>query len=122
MPRLALASILLAACASGSRAGPACVQDSATAVERPTLTVRPSGTADVLGDDDVALKTACDRLRKGGGTIVLGTGTYTIRRQVVLPPDLVLRGEEGVVLRLPPPALTSAMAPAGQNELEIAGE
>lgn len=121
MPRLALAPILLAACASGPSARPARVQDSAAAAERPTLTVRPSGAADIVGDDDVALKAACDRLRKSGGTLVLGAGTYVIRRQVVLPTDFVLRGEEGAVLRLPSPALTGPVAAAGSTELEIAG-
>ncbi|NOT31796.1 MAG: right-handed parallel beta-helix repeat-containing protein [Planctomycetes bacterium] len=36
-----------------------------------------------------------------------------------LPKDIVLRGEEGTVLALPAPALTSAAAEAGARELEL---
>jgi hypothetical protein len=40
--------------------------------ERPTLTVRQAEPADLVGNDDVVLKAACDELRRDGGTLVLG--------------------------------------------------
>jgi parallel beta-helix repeat protein len=85
-----------------------------------TVTLRQTGTADVVGNDDVALKAACDLLRTSGGTLVVGPGRYTIRRTTYLPANIVLRGEEGAVLALPSPVLTAAEAPAGAKELVFA--
>jgi hypothetical protein len=85
------------------------------------LTVRQSGPADLVGSDDVVLKAACDRLRTRGGTLVLGPGRYVVRRSLLLPANLVLRGEPGAVLALPSPSLTAADAPAGARELVLAG-
>src|SRR5262245_60006809 len=65
------------------------------AKERPTVTVRQSAPADFVGADDVPLKAACDKLRNSGGTIVVGPGRYLIRRSIVLPANIVLRGETG---------------------------
>lgn len=88
---------------------------------RPTLVLRQSGEADVVGDDDVALAAAFERLRAGGGTLVLGAGRYVVRRALFLPKDFVLRGEEGAVLALPAPVLSAETAPAGARELLVAG-
>jgi len=89
--------------------------------ERPTLTVRQAAPADLVGADDVVLKAACDMLRKSGGTLVLGPGRYVVRRSIVLPANIVLRGEPGAVLALPSPVFTAAAAPAGAKELVVAG-
>jgi hypothetical protein len=90
--------------------------------ERPTITVRSAGEArddaDLVGDDDRVLLEALDRLRQGG-TLVLGAGRYTIRRALRLPPDLVLRGEDGATLVLPAPVLTAAAAAAGATRVEL---
>jgi hypothetical protein len=115
---LFLAAVWIAACA-GPRG--ALQEGSALAPERPTLHVRQAAPADVVGDDDVAIETAVKRLRKTGGTLVLGPGRYVVRRQIELPPDLVLRGEEGAILRLPSPALTAAPAAQGSSALEVEG-
>ncbi len=86
-----------------------------------TVTVRQSGSADVVGNDDAAIRAGLDRLGQAGGTLVLGPGRYTMRRSIFLPKDVVLRGEQGAVLALPPPALTAGAAAAGTKELVIAG-
>lgn len=107
-----------------SCAAPLFARQSATpapAQERPTLTVRQSAPADLVGADDEVIKTACDRLRPSGGTLVLGPGRYTIRRSIVLPANFVLRGEPGAILALPSPVLTAEKAAAGAKELVIAG-
>jgi len=111
--------IALGALAPGAPA--ACGVQEAVAVERPTLRVAQAAPADVVGADDAALQAACDRLRKSGGTIVIGPGRYAIRRQVNLPPDLVLRGEPGAILYQPAPVLTARAATAGSRALELAG-
>lgn len=87
----------------------------------PELHVRQAAPADLVGDDDVVLKQACDRLRKSGGTLVVGPGRWTLRRTLVLPTNFTLRGEEGAVLVLPPPVLTGPAAAAGAKELVVAG-
>jgi len=86
--------------------------------ERPTVVLRQAGTADVLGDDDVALQNAANRL-KGGGTLVIGPGRYVLRRTVFLPVDVVVRGEEGAVLVLPKPVLAAEAAHASSKELHL---
>src|SRR5262245_26301953 len=94
----------------------ACAQ---SAVTGPTVSVRQSAPADFVGSDDVALKAACDRLRKSGGTLVIGPGRFVVRRSVVLPANIVVRGEPGAILALPSPVLTASAASAGAQELEI---
>jgi parallel beta-helix repeat protein len=90
--------------------------------ERPTVIVRQAEPADLVGNDDVAIKAACDRLRRsGGGTLVLGPGRYVVRRSLVLPANFVLRGEPGAVLAMPAPVLTGEAAAAGSRELVVAG-
>ena len=112
--------IALGALVPGAQA--ACgAQETDAAVERPTLHLRQTAPADVVGADDAALQAACDRLRKTGGTLVIGPGRHVIRRQVNLPPDLVLRGEPGAILAQPSPVLTARAAAAGSRELELAG-
>ncbi len=89
--------------------------------ERPTVVVRQEGTADFVGNDDVALAAALERLRTSGGTLVVGPGRWLVRRVLFLPTDIVVRGEPGAVLALPAPALTVAAAPAGTRALTLAG-
>lgn len=89
--------------------------------ERPALVVRQSGEADLVGNDDTVLKQACERLRSSGGTLTLGPGRYVMRRSLMLPRELVLRGEPGAILALPAPVLTAAAATAGARELTVVG-
>jgi parallel beta-helix repeat protein len=99
---------------------PAAAQDAPPAVvERPTVVVRQSGAADVVGNDDQALETALRMLRQTGGTLVVGPGRYVIRRALFLPADVVLRGEEGALLPLPSPALLTEPAAAGTHALVL---
>jgi len=88
---------------------------------RPTLVVRQSGEADLVGDDDLTIAAALERLRTSGGTLVLGPGRWVVRHTLFLPRDLELRGEEGAVLALPSPVKTAAAAPKGTRELVIDG-
>jgi hypothetical protein len=85
----------------------------------PTVTVRQSGEADVVGNDDRALEEALRRLRPAGGTLVIGPGRYVIRRALFLPYDLVLRGEEGAILALPAPARLAEAALVGTRTLVL---
>ena len=103
-------------------AGYSSPQEAAQAPVRPTLVVRQSEPADLVGNDDVVLKAACSQLRRsGGGTLVLGPGRWVVRRSIVLPASIVLRGEPGAVLALPSPVLTAESAGAGTKELALAG-
>lgn len=89
--------------------------------ERPTVVVRQSGAADVLGNDDVALAAGLERLRANGGTLVIGPGRWIVRRTLFPPKDSVLRGEDGAVLALPAPNSTASAAEAGTSELVLTG-
>lgn len=100
---------------------PAYADGKPQAAEPVTLHVRQSAPADLVGNDDVVLKQACDRLRKTGGTLVVGPGRWIIRRSLILPKNFTLRGEEGAVLAIPSPTLSAAPAAAGTKSLEIAG-
>ncbi len=120
MNRGAHVLLTLLSCAVPARAVSAQAQEPKEK-ERPTLIVRQAAPADLVGADDVVLKAACDKLRGSGGTLVLGPGRYVVRRSIVLPANLVLRGEPGAVLALPSPVLTAAAAVAGSKELALAG-
>lgn len=123
--RLLAAVLLVVAPFSVAAAGSAPGQEGALppppARERPSLTVRQSGEADLVGNDDLVIAQACDRLRASGGTLTLGPGRYVMRRSIVLPRQLVLRGEPGAVLALPAPTVTTAAAAAGTRELVVQG-
>lgn len=118
-PRI-LSSLLLACALSRPAAAAVLVQESASSATT-VLRVAQSEPADVVGNDDVALKAGLDRLRKSGGTLVVGPGRYVIRRSLILPAKIVVRGEPGAVLALPAPVLTAEAAPAGSSELVLAG-
>jgi parallel beta-helix repeat protein len=109
-----------AALAVLSLALPAGAQETSPAAGS-LVTVRQTGAADFVGTDDSVLQSALRRLQRGG-TLVLGPGRYLVRRSLLLPADVVLRGEEGAVLALPAPALTAGDAPAGTRELVLAQE
>ncbi len=113
-----LAPFLLAVLARAPTQAPA-PQPAPAGGSGPTVTVRQTGAADVLGNDDVALAAGLERLRASGGTLVIGTGRWVLRRALFPPKDVVLRGEEGAVLALPTPALTRVEAAAGTHELEL---
>jgi len=49
-----------------------------------TVTVAQSGSADVVGSDNVALQKAADML-KPGDTLSIGPGTYAMENSVFIP-------------------------------------
>jgi len=63
------------------------------------ITVGPAG-ADIPGFTGAAIQLAVDALaRRGGGTVVVGEGTYELIDSVRLRPDIALAGEGEVVLK-----------------------
>jgi len=125
MPTCLLATVLLVVAPFSAAASLPVRQDDPAPPppvrERPSLTVRQSGEADLVGNDDLVIAQACDRLRASGGTLTLGPGRYVMRRSIFLPKELVLRGEPGAILALPAPTVTTAAAAAGTRELVVQG-
>lgn len=74
------------------------------------VTVGPPG-ADVAGFTGAAVQLAVDAVAlRGGGTVVLGPGTYELIDAVRLAPDVALVGEGEVVLRRPDEVVVSPLA------------
>ncbi len=86
---------------------------------RRSITVRQQGSADLVGADDAVIQAAFGLLDRGG-TLVLGRGRYVVRRPLLPPADVVLRGEEGALLALPSPVRLAEPAAAGSRELVLA--
>ncbi len=58
-----------------------------------TISVGPAD-ADVIGDDNVAIQRAIDRVSTaGGGKVLIRAGTYSIHNTVHLPSHITLQGE-----------------------------
>ncbi len=83
------------------------------------ITIRQQGSADLVGADDAVIQAGLARLH-GGGTLILGPGRYVVRRAILPPKNIVLRGEEGAILALPSPVLTAEPAAADARELVLA--
>ena len=87
LPVLATMALLSTNC--GSRA---------TAQQSPRLvTVAQSGSADVIGNDNVALQKAVDLLRSGD-TLSIGAGTYTMENSLFVPSGVTVRGVPGATI------------------------
>ena len=56
-----------------------------------TVTVAQSGTADVVGTDNVALQRASQML-KPGDTLQIGPGTYEMQNSLFVPSGVTVRG------------------------------
>jgi polygalacturonase len=70
-----------------------------------TITVGPAN-ADVIGQDDRAIQQAIDRVAaRGGGTVRIKAGTYTLSNAVRLPSHMTLEGEgnDKTILKKGPP-------------------
>ncbi len=68
-----------------------------------TITVGPT-KADLVGTSDRVIQAAVDSIaRRGGGTVQLLPGTYTLRNAVVLPSNIRLLGSgpESIVTKIP---------------------
>lgn len=85
----------------------------------PVVTVAQQGEADFLGADERPISEAIQKLGKSGGTVAIGPGVYTIRRELTLRSGLTIRGTDRTILRLPPPALVVERAASGQDFLVL---
>ncbi len=89
-PLLTVLSILMLASCGGRSAG---------GNPPRVVTVAQSGTADVVGSDDVALQKAADLLRPGD-TLSIGPGTFEMNNSLFVPSGVTVRGTPGkTVLR-----------------------
>lgn len=77
--------------------------------ERLTLTVGPD-QADLVGRSDRVLQAACDSLaRRGGGTVKILPGTYTLRNAVWLPANVRLLGSGPETVLTKPASVTAPL-------------
>ncbi len=81
--------LYLAAASCARRAG----GESAAGGPR-TVTVAPSSSADVAGNDSAALQRAADLLRPGD-TLRIGAGTYDMQNSLFVPSGVTVRGVAG---------------------------
>jgi len=97
-----------------------CLPASGQHGERVTLTVAQDGRGDFNGTDDEPIREALLRLRARGGTLQIEAGEYLVRRTILVPPGITVRGTSETILRLPSPVLTTRAARAGMTELRVA--
>jgi hypothetical protein len=77
-----------------------------------TITVAPSGPADVVGGDDAALQKAADLL-KPGDVLSIGPGTYEMRNSLFVPSGVTVRGTAGKTILKKSRGVESALAEDG---------
>ncbi|HVN79927.1 MAG TPA: hypothetical protein VMW38_13085, partial [Terriglobia bacterium] len=77
-----------------------------------TITVAQSGTADVVGADNVALQNAADRLRPGD-TLEIGPGTYEMNNSLFVPSGVTVRGVQGQTILKKSPGVESPLSDDG---------
>lgn len=87
--------------------------------ERVTLTVAQDGSGDFNGKDDEPIREALLKLRASGGTLQIEAGEYLVRRTILVPSGVTMRGSADTVLRLPSPVLTTRAAKLGSTELRV---
>jgi hypothetical protein len=76
------------------------------------ITVAQSGTADVVGSDNVALQKAAALLRPGD-TLSIGAGTYEMHNSVFVPSNVTVRGVAGQTILKKSAGVESALAEDG---------
>jgi parallel beta-helix repeat protein len=96
-----------------------CLPASGQHGERVTLTVAQDGSGDFNGTDDEPIREALLRLRASGGTLQIEAGEYLVRRTILVPPGVTVRGTSETILRLPSPVLTTRAARVGATELRV---
>ena len=77
-----------------------------------TVTVAQSGTADVVGKDNVALQRACQML-KPGDTLQIGPGTYEMHNSLFVPSGVTVRGTPGKTILMKSRGVESALTDDG---------
>jgi hypothetical protein len=76
------------------------------------VTVAQSGTADVVGTDDVALQKAADLLHPGD-TLSIGPGTFEMNNSLFVPSGVTVRGAAGQTILRKSRGVESALAEDG---------
>jgi hypothetical protein len=76
------------------------------------VTVTQSGTADVMGSDDVALQKGANLLR-AGDTLSIGPGTYEMNNSLFVPSGVTVRGTAGQTILRKSRGVESALAEDG---------
>ena len=71
--------------------------------------------------DESVLAAALEKIQADGGEVVLDGGEWIIRKEIRLPSNLLLRGTNNAVLRLPSPRLLASAAPVGADKLTLNG-
>ena len=86
------------------------------------VTVAQSGTADVVGNDNVALQKAA-RMLKPGDTLQIGPGTYEMNNSLFVPSGVTVRGTAGKTILMKSRGVESALTDDGdygENILRVA--
>ncbi|MGB0578584.1 MAG: alkaline phosphatase D family protein [Limisphaerales bacterium] len=69
--------------------------------------------------DESPLVAVLERMKNGGGEVILDGGDWIIRRQLRLPSNLILRATNNAVLRLPSPRLVTQAATIGARQIKV---
>jgi hypothetical protein len=84
--------------------------------------VAQSGTADVIGTDNLALQKAADMLRPGD-VLEIGPGTYLMNNSLFVPSRVTVRGTPGQTILKKGPGVESRLAEDGdygESQLTVA--
>ncbi len=97
--------------------------DSAKSGSTPRIIrVAQSGTADVIGADNVALQKAADMLRPGD-TLEIGPGTYLMNNSLFIPSKVTVKGTPGQTILKKGPGAESRLTDDGdygESQLTVA--
>lgn len=69
--------------------------------------------------DERRLVTALAKLGGEGGELIVDGGRWLVRKEIRLPSNVVLRGTNGAILRLPGPQLVEAAAAVGATAIAV---
>jgi hypothetical protein len=112
--------VMILAAGCGKQAAPG---DSAKSGTTPRIIrVAQSGTADVIGVDNVALQKAADMLRPGD-TLEIGPGTYLMNNSLFIPSKVTVRGIPGQTILKKGPGAESRLVDDGdygESQLTVA--
>ena len=89
-----------------------CSERSVRGNQPRVVTVAQSGTADVVGNDNVALQKAADLLRPGD-TLSIGPGTFEMNNSLFVPSGVTVRGAAGRTILRKSRGVESALAEDG---------
>jgi parallel beta-helix repeat protein len=113
-----IAMLVAAGCQKQADSGASARPEPAPRIVR----VAQSGTADVIGTDNVALQKAADLLRPGD-TLEIGPGTYTMNNSLFVPSKSTVRGVPGQTILKKSPGVESRLiedGDYGERQLAVA--